>query len=458
MRILFVYPNKEAYPIIPLGISTMAGVLRDNGHLVKVFDTTFMMKDLYDDHKTREQLKIVDKVDVSKYWGREEKDIREELTKVIDEFNPNFIGFSIVENNYSLARDLITFIKTKWFEIPIIVGGIFPTVAPQFFLKDDCVDLICIGEGEKVVKLLADKKCLQNIPNLLIKNRYGSFYSTSLDLFYNWKPLSYQDWDKFDNRHLMKPFMGKMWKTGYFELSRGCPFHCSYCVNDYYQNAFKNCGKYRRERDIYNGIQEIKHMKDKYKLELIWFHDENFLMMNDTRFEYFYALYNHLINLPFFIQSRADTLLNLEKLKKLKELGCITISIGVEVGNEKFRRKVLNKPIKNETYLKAFENCRKVDIRTTANVMIGFPDETEENILETIAFLQKCKPDSIGLAIMAPYYGTKLREVCIEKKLMEDKYYPNISFNHKSIIKMKKIKKKRFYELYHNFHDLVYKK
>jgi len=438
MNILLIYPNKESYPMIPLGISVLAGVLRNANHSVEVFDTTFMMDKTYIDHKEREKLGLVEYTDAESYWKTNVcTDIYKELYDTIQRFKPKLIGFSIVENNYTLAKDLIAFIKQYYIDIPIIVGGIFPTVAPQFFINDNNVDILCGGEGERPLVELANNlekgKSIKKIKGLAVKNGNKQLTINLHTDFYNWKPFSYQNWEVFDERHLLKPYRGKMWRTGCFELSRGCPHRCSFCINQKYQKLFKHCGKYRREKDIIDGLMEISLLTSWYNLELIWFHDENFLSMSRDRFKKFIKGYKR-INLPFFIQTRADSLLDKSKLKALKSINCDTISIGVEVGNEWFRKTMLNKPIKNETYIKAFNNCKEVGIRTTANVMMGFPNENDADLHSTIDFLKKCHPDSVGLAILAPYYGTEIRKVCIKEGLIEDKFYSEISF-YKSILK-----------------------
>ena len=146
-RVLFVYPNKEGYPIIPLGISVLAGILKYHGYLVDVFDVTFMMSERID-HKAREKTGVVKEVDVEKYWGAGGKiDINGEFRKKILSFQPDLIAFSIVENNYGCARGLFKVAKEVT-KAPIIVGGIFPTIFPGFFIEDENVDIICMGEGE----------------------------------------------------------------------------------------------------------------------------------------------------------------------------------------------------------------------------------------------------------------------------------------------------------------------
>jgi len=459
-RILFVYPNKEGYPIIPLGISVLAGILKHHGHVVDVFDITFMMQE-HLDHKSRETIGVVKKVDVEKYWGTGDKvNIEEEFRKKILSFRPDLIAFSIVENNYGFAKRMFKIAK-ETVKTPIIVGGIFPTVSPEFFIEDDNVDIICVGEGEcalvELAKRIQEKRDFFGVPNLILKNN-NKITRSDFIKYYNWEPLIFQDWDIFDERHLLKPFVGKMWKTGFFEMSRGCPFNCSYCANHVYQKIFQCLGKYRREKPVESAIREIEYMKKKYALELVFFNDENFLVMSsEDRFEEFCVKYRQRVGLPFFIQTSAGTLLDEKKVKKLKEIGCATIGIGVESGSRKIRDDVLNKIVPDSVLIDAFDLCNRYKIRTTAYVMMGLPFETEQDILATANFCKKLKTESIVPSIFAPYHNTKLWEICVKNGFIEEKYYDNISINSSSILNMPQLSREKIEELYYKFNDLVYK-
>lgn len=454
-KVLFVYPNRDGYPMVPVGISVMAGILKDTGHRADLFDTTFMTGE-YSEHDERERLNLVEKTDISQHWGKGKRvDIKKSLLKKIEDFRPDIIAFSILENNYGLSKELFSVVRAEY-DVPIIVGGIFPTTAANFFVEDRNVDIICIGEGERAMRELADrikkKEDFSNIPNLIVK-KGGGLVVNKLEKFYDWKPPIFQDWSIFDQRHLMKPFMGRVWKAGFFELSRGCPYNCTYCINRFYQDRFKELGKYHREKPMDFAIKEIVYLKKKYGLEIVWFQDENFCLMSQERFREFCLKYKKEVGLPFFIQTRVDTL-NEKKVKMLKGAGCITISVGVETGDEQTRKRILNKYIKNKTFLEIFRLCRKYDIRTTANFIIGLPGETLKDIMTTVSFCRECEADSIGLAIFAPYYGTKLRDECVRRGFMENRYYDNISF-HSTILEMPQISKEQIEELYYKFSDLT---
>lgn len=452
-KVLFVYPNKEGYPIIPMGICVLSSLLKKDHHQVDVFDITFMVEK-HLDHEARERTKSVKVVDVSKYWGEfKQVNILAEFEKKVREFKPNLIAFSVVENNFFWYKRLLTVLKEK-FKIPIVVGGLFPTVRPDLFLDD--ADYVCLGDGEyplmELVHRLDNNLNPEGILSIVTKNSPVTMYNK----YYNWEYKVFPDWDLFDERHFIKPFMGKMWKTGFFELSRGCPFNCSYCLNKFYQNKFECLGPYNRQKPLDFVMDEMEFFKKKYNLELIFFNDENFLTIKRNRLIQFCNEYRHKINLPFFIATRADSLLDEERVRILKQCGCVTVGIGVECGNEEFRKKILNKNILNSTYIKAFNNCHKYDLRTTANIMIGLPFETEENILESIEFCKKLKTQSVGLSIFAPYCGTHLREVCIQNNFMEDKLYEDIAIINDSVIHMPQLSKEKIDEYYHKFLPMVY--
>ena len=457
-RVLFVYPNKEGYPIIPLSISVLSGILKNQNHITDLFDITFTISEKLD-NVARNKSGLVETVDVESVWGiGDNTNIENEFKNKILSFNPDLIAFTIVENNYLYSKNMFEIVKSI-VNIPIIVGGLFPTTNPDFFVEDKNVDIICVGEGEyallELVNRLDNKSSIDNISNLIVKTN-GIVKHNDLASYYNWNPLILQDWDIFDKRHLLKPFMGKIYKTGFFELSRGCPNNCSYCINHLNQKIFKGLGNYNREKPIESAIYEINQMKTKYNLELIFFNDENFLTMKTERLNKFCDSYKEEINLPFFIATRADSLINDEKVKKLKDAGCVTIGIGVETGNEEIRKNLLNKNISNEIYEKAFDNCHKYNIRTTANIMIGLPFETEENIIESANFCKKIKAKSISLSIFAPYYSTKLRDVCVENNFMMDEISSEIGIVNSSILKMPQISKEKIDELFCKFKELVY--
>lgn len=186
------------------------------------------------------------------------------------------------------------------------------------------------------------------------------------------------------------------------------------------------------------------------------FSDENLLAIRKDRLTEFCDKYRLRVGLPFFIMTRADSLLDEDKVKLLKDAGCVTVAIGVESGDEAIRRQVLNKNLPNSVYEKAFANCHKAGIRTTANVMIGLPFETEDDIIETARFCRKVQARSVSLAIFVPYHGTRLRDLCVERGFIEDRMYEEIAIIDRSTLTMPQLSQAKISELYYRFNSLVY--
>ncbi len=187
-KVLFVYPNKEGYPGLHLGIAALSGILKRHGHKTDLFDITFMSQHL--DHEAREKTGVVEKVDVEKYWGAGDRiDIEEGFRKKILSFQPDLIAFSVVENNFGCAQKFFKIAKETT-KAPIVVGGTFPTVAPEFFLKENNVDIICRGEGEysllELVKRVQEGKNFLGIPNLIVKDK-GKAVESNFANYYNWE-------------------------------------------------------------------------------------------------------------------------------------------------------------------------------------------------------------------------------------------------------------------------------
>ncbi len=457
-KVLLVYPNSEGYPIIPIGLSLLSAVLKRAGHDVALFDATFLMSQRYD-HEAREKTKVVARVNVRDYWGAGDGyDLEEKFRAQVANFAPDIVAVSVIEDNYFCARQLCRVARESSRAL-IVAGGYFPTVAPQFFLDDDNVDIVCTGEGEAALAALAgavdQKSDITGIANLTVK-RDGRTFVNRLGPFYAWEPHVHQDWTIFDGRHLLKPFLGEMRRTGFFELSRGCPYQCAYCVNHIFQEKYRGLGRYNRHKPVADAIAEIATLKKDYGLDLVFFNDENFLSMGEARLAEFCRRYRAEVGLPFYICTRADGLLNEPGVALLKEAGCHTVGIGVETGNEELRFKVLNKKIGNRVYEQAFANCHKHGLRTTANIMIGFPYETEENIRESADFIRRLEARSLSISIFAPYYGTRLRELCVAEGYMEDKLCGEIGIVDRSILRMPQISAERIEELYLGFHDQVY--
>ena len=423
MKILFIYPNKDGIGTIPLGISMMSAALRKAGHQVRVFDSTFFESQLETIGDRRVEVGSHLESDLRKYLKYHSGTIKEEFCTTLEEYFPDLLALSVVSYNYQEGLSYLKMAKEhpSGKKAKTIVGGTHANVAPEEVISEDCVDMLCVGEGEETIVELCDGmekgQDIGGIRNIWLKQNH-TVEKNPLRPLSDLNFLECPDFSLFDDSHFYKPFVGKVYRVAHLELSRGCPYHCTYCVNKRYQEMFKDLGKYHREKSVEKSIREIELIRDKYKIEMIKFWDETFLVMKKDKFEEFLTRYSEKVKLPFMINTRPETVTE-DRVKKLKEAGCVAVSMGIESGSEFIRKKVMRRNISQEAILRAFRIVNDYGIRTSSFNMIGLPFETRKTVFDTINLNRQAQPVTCAINIFYPYQGTRLREVCTEFGLIE---------------------------------------
>lgn len=229
------------------------------------------------------------------------------------------------------------------------------------------------------------------------------------------------------------------------------------------QISQQNCGRFHREKSIDKVVKEIKTLKGQYGFEMIFFADDNFLLMSHARFNEFAEAWTSEIGLPYWINTELE-LITEERLAKLKETGCCGIGIGLESGSEWIRSNILHRRhIDNDRVIEKLELIDSFDIRVTANSMIGFPDEYEDDIFETIKLNRRIKPKSLDLNFVAPYAGTAIHAMAKEKGYL-DTYSEsgfrgmakNITVRKEPVMKLPQITHERLNDIFYKFADYIY--
>jgi len=104
-----------------------------------------------------------------------------------------------------------------------------------------------------------------------------------------------------------------------------------------------------------------------------------------------------------------------DRIRRLEEVNCNRISIGLEHGNEEFRKRVVGKSFSNQAIIDAFKILDRYSIPVTINNIIGFPGDTRELIFDTIELNRQLNCDSINAFYFMPYRGTAMRAECEAK-------------------------------------------
>ncbi len=132
----------------------------------------------------------------------------------------------------------------------------------------------------------------------------------------------------------------------------------------------------------------------------------------------FCELYKKDVNLPFSVNLQ-PRLVREDTFAMAVDAGMRNICVGVESGSDRVRRKVFNQPnYRDEHVEKVFALAHKYKIRCSSFNIIGLPDETREDIIETIMLNRKLNPTSATVTFFHPYRGAPLRPLCVERGYM----------------------------------------
>lgn len=385
-KILLVYPGFIVREV-PLNLLYISAVLRQAGYDTKVFELTKYLR--------------------KSSFFNPLKRILNDLSDLIDYYQPDSVGFSVMTMGYNLTKEMARLVKHK--EIRVIYGGFHPTVSPEETIAESFVDFICVGEGDHSSVNFFNRyfagEDYTGVRGIWSKDEKGNICRNEIDdLIIDLDTIPFPDRDALPSHYYNAELTGANVLT-----SRGCPYSCSFCQNRFLKNIYKGRGPFVRYRSTENVLNEIEQLITRYGTSCLYFSDEAFTLNRKKTLDFLSGYKKRFKNLPFMCQTRAD-LLNEEIMESLKEAGCHQINIGVESGNECIRNRILRKGLSNEQIRNAFSLAKRYGIRTQSFNMIGVPGETRENIFETINFNKELEPSRMPCTIFMPFHGTDLGE------------------------------------------------
>ncbi len=328
----------------------------------------------------------------------------EQLLEQLKAFQPDVIGIQMNVVTAQAGIELAKLIRDDAsFSPKVVLGGPFATSKHEKLLNDTNAFAIVRGEGEQTFLELCQGIDLKGIPGLSFKDTDGKLITTKdRELFPDINEFPYPAYHLLPD---LRRYRARSRKTPFAPIftSRGCPFRCTFCN----ANIF---GKEFRARSPENVIGEIDMLVQKYGVRQIDIIDDNF-SEDVPRAEKIIDLIisrNYNIAINFQNGLRADRLTR-DLVHKMKLAGVYKTGIGIESANAKIRNK-----IKKGLDLKHVENainwCREEGILTIGFFMLGFPDDTEETLQETIDFAIKLNPSLANFSLVVPLPGTELYE------------------------------------------------
>lgn len=425
-KVLLVYPNLMLVSTLPNNIALLSACLKENGNEVELFDTTLYRTAEKSNDEMRVDRMQVRNFDIKKRGVTlRENDVYDDFVNVVKSYNPDLIAVSVLDDTVEMGLELIKRAGCKEKKIPTIFGGVHAYFNADKLLQNSGVDMVCVGEGEVTLKevcdCLKDNKPLRGVPNLWFKED-GTIIKNDLAPPVDINILPFEDFSIFEKQRFYRPMQGKIVKTLPVNFDRGCPFQCTFCNAPSIANLYRQVSKkpYFRRKSIDRIYRELKYQTERYDLDFLYFNSETFLSMPVKELKQFAEMYSEF-RLPFWCQTRIETVAD-EKIKILKDMNCDRISVGLEHGNEKFRKSVLKKIFDNQDALKAFGIFKKYEMRVSVNNIIGFPEETRSLIFDTIDLNRQVETDSVNGFVFQPYIGTQLHKYCIEKGYLSNGY------------------------------------
>ncbi|MBS3057110.1 MAG: B12-binding domain-containing radical SAM protein [Candidatus Diapherotrites archaeon] len=348
-----------------------------------------------------------------------EKHLKQELQK-----EPVAVGISsMTGTQIKFGLDACRVVKDSNAHIPVVWGGIHATLLPQQTLQNELIDVVAIGEGEIVIAPLLnaleknnEKKRLELLKktnNIIFKQRKGKE-----ERQVKTKSAGFADLDKLpalpyelidiENYIHTKSMVGKGTEKALpFITSRGCPYRCTFCCNPRLSLRRWRCMSAERSYALVN------EMVEQFDLDAVIFHDENFFA-NPARAEKIAELINNKFN--FGIQARMDALGRVD-LQKMERYGLSVVQPGIESGSERILQ-LIKKDESVSEILKVNKKLAKTSIVSVYNFMMGFPTETNQELVESTDLalkLIKENPNAelSGFYVFAPYPGTELFDFAV---------------------------------------------
>ena len=360
-------------PFIPLGLAYLGAVAEKAGHQVTVIDCQ------------------AEKLTCETFQSR--------ITKTPSDI----IGVTATTLLYKSAMQIITLAKQAQPQAVTVLGGSHGTFWDENALHEyPGLDVVVRREGEETLIELADK--LQSQSNL--SGVLGITYRSGDKIVRNQDRPFIEDLDAlpFPAHHLMPLENLKHNGKIIFPLvsSRGCVFWCDFC------STVRMFGRGYRMRSAKNVVDEMQLVHDKYGIDQVTFYDDAFSVDRNRVVKICEELRARNLQMKWDCGTRVD-MVDRELMQTMRDAGCFAVWLGVESGSEAILG-AMNKRIKLDQTRLAYKTAHQLGLMTIANVVLGFPGETEQTAKETIRFVKELNPDDVGFYIATPYPGTPMYE------------------------------------------------
>jgi magnesium-protoporphyrin IX monomethyl ester (oxidative) cyclase len=292
---------------------------------------------------------------------------------------PRAIGIPMYHATTDTVFDLIRAIRAMDPSIRIIAGGPSFTIEPDKYMQSGLFDAGVVGEGEvtflEVLKALREPDpphtpgaAFMKGDQIVIHPRRTQIDDLDALPFLDYAPI---DMDVYFNYQQQ---MG-IAKTIFMTTSRGCAFRCTFCSTPLLWGP-------SNVRRVSAGriLAEIAHHKAVFGDVNIGFLDDSFFADRQWLAEFLPGIKK--LGVPYTCIGRVDHL-DTTLIEQTAESGCIYVAFGVETGSQ-LRQRRIKKYLSLDKLKRNMAAFAKYDITTKCFFMLGFPDETIEEMADTI--------------------------------------------------------------------------
>jgi anaerobic magnesium-protoporphyrin IX monomethyl ester cyclase len=293
--------------------------------------------------------------------------------------------------------------------IPIIWGGVHPTLSAVETIRDELVDIVVVGEGEdtfpELVRALHDHTPLKDVPGIVYKSESGDIITTKERNYANLDVPTDIPYNLVNINNYFYDIVGE--KALPMLFSRGCPHRCTFC---YRSNQPQPKWRPLSLANILKELGSLIRLGARTVIPL----DDNFFVEKERVFDICQLLKEENIHLNFHVNCRIDYAdrMSEDELRLLKDAGFISWDFGVESGSQKTLN-FMKKDISIDQVLRVNSKLRNLGILPTYSFMGGFLNETYEDLKETIALMFKLISDYpeaqlSPIKIYTPFPNTKM--------------------------------------------------
>jgi len=375
MRLLLInpfYPISET-PSPPLGLAYLAAALEKAGVEVKILDYV-----VYPYAETR-------------------------LHSALNGFQPHMVGVTSVTMTFDQAMKIVRDVKRIDPDLITVMGGPHVThCAEQTLRLFPDLDLVVLGEGEQSIVDLAGQwekdRDWRRVRGIAFRDGDRVCVTPPRKVFFD------MDAVPMPARHLVP--LGRYRALGMpltMTTSRGCPFHCIFCVG---RKMFGPRVRFRHPDRVLDELEALSRLR----FHQINIADDLFTANRRHCLDICEGIVQRNIHLKWACFARVDTV-SRGLLQKMREAGCGTISFGVESANKDIL-KTVKKGITLDQVVEAVNLCVEAGVMPHASFILGLPGETPETLKETTDFGKRLKDmgASYGFHLLAPFPGTRVRE------------------------------------------------